>query len=552
MSDGKLVTDFLFETSWEVCNKVGGIYTVLSSKAGVLKNLHKDKVIFIGPDLTGIANQPDFRESVTLLGSWKKQAKKEGLNVRVGRWEIPGKPIAILVGFEGYYPQRDNIFKNMWEWFGVDSLRAFGDYDESCMFAYACGEVIRSFVKFNKLSGSRVTANFHEWMTGMGLLYCKHFVPEVSTVFTTHATTVGRSICGNNKPLYDFLSDYNGDQMARQLNVVSKHSLEKITAKEADCFTTVSDITARECEKLLGKLPDVVTPNGFTDGYVVKGKKRETTRTESRAILTSVAEAIFGYELPEDVMFVGISGRYEFRNKGIDVFIDSLAQLKTQKSLQKEIVGVIMVPAGTCAPRQEVLERLESKGPVYGSPIYCPYLTHWMNRIESDNVMNAIRNKKFMNSKDEKVKIIFVPCYLNGEDGIFNKTYYDLLCGFDLTVFPSYYEPWGYTPLESIAFSVPTITTSLSGFGCWAEKQCDEKGIAGGVAVVKRSDRNYQDVVKEISLLILEYSGKSESERGLISKRASDLSQKALWQDFIKEYGKAYSIALKKHDIPAM
>jgi glycosyltransferase involved in cell wall biosynthesis len=548
MPNINITPDFIFESSWEVCNKVGGIYTVLSTKAGSLRSLYKDDIIFIGPDLSDRTSQPDFKEMPRLLSSWRKQAETDGLKLRVGRWEIPGRPIAVLVDFSSFYAQKNQIYTNMWEWFGVDSLRGWGDYDESCMFAVACGEVIRSYMNFSGLSGKNVIAQFNEWTTGMGLLYCKHYVPEVSTIFTTHATSVGRSIAGNNLPLYDFMADYNSDQMAKQLNMVSKHSLEKISAREADCFTTVSDMTARECKFMLGVAPDVVTPNGFEDMFVKKGINGLNARKESRKVLSDVAEAVFGYELAEDTLFVGIGGRYEFRNKGIDAFIDSMFQLKNYRLLQNEVVAVIMVPGDVSSPRTEIIDRLNKPEEKRDGPIYMPFLTHWLNNIESDQILKMIRFRGFRNSREDKVKILFVPCYLNGNDGIFNKTYYDMLCGMDLTVFPSYYEPWGYTPLESIAFSVPTITTNLTGFGDWALKRGDEKGLTDGVAVVKRSDHNYQDVVKEIAITILDYTLMSPQERLLTSKRAKALSEKALWPVFITEYEKAYSLALKSNN----
>jgi len=535
--------DFIFESSWEVCNKVGGIYTVLSTKAKTLQLLHKDHLFFIGPDL-GSENQ-FFIESPRLLSAWKKQALADGLQVRVGRWDIPGKPIVILVKHDAYYAHKNQIYSDFWKWFGVDSLNGFGDYDESCMFAYACGEVIKSFTRFTGTYDKNVIAHFDEWTTGLGLLYCKHYMPEIATVFTTHATSVGRSICGNNMPLYDFLSDYYGDQMARQLNMVSKHSVEKTAAIQADGFTTVSNITATECLQLLEKQPDVVTPNGFEDQFVPKGKKALLARKESRESLTRVTEALLGCSLTEDPLFIGISGRYEFRNKGIDVFIDALNELKKQTSLEREVVAFIMVPGDVSAPRQEVIERLAHPEIKPDGPIYFPFTPHWLNHIESDRVLSMIKFRGFKNAKTDLVKLIFVPCYLNGNDGIFNKSYYDLLPGFDLTVFPSYYEPWGYTPLESIAFSVPTITTNLAGFGSWAIQDGDKKGISDGVAVVSRSDHNVKDVINEIALIMLDYTRKSETEQELIRERAKELSTRALWSEFIAAYNLAYHIALQ-------
>lgn len=542
MDNGRMTPDYIFEVSWEVCNKVGGIYTVLSTRAKSLQNSNKDRILFIGPDLND--TNADFTEVPSLLAPWRKQAAKAGLKVRVGRWEVPGRPIVLLVDFHDYFAQKYQIYTDVWNWFGVDSLHAYGDYDESCMFAWACGEVIRNFYEFNTLEDQKVIAHFNEWTTGFGLLYCKQYLPNVATVFTTHATSIGRSICGNNKPLYDFMSSYNGDQMARELNMTSKHSVEKIAAHQADCFTTVSDITAKECRMLLEKAPDVITPNGFEDQFVPKGKKADRTRAASREILTRVTEALCSCSLSEDVLFVATSGRYEFRNKGLDVFIESLYKLQKQKSLEREVVAFILVPGDVSAPRQEVISRLASATPAT-EPLYYPWTAHWLNHIENDNVLKMIQYRGLKNLATDKVKIVFVPCYLNGKDGILNMPYYDLLAGFDLTVFPSYYEPWGYTPLESIAFSVPTITTNLAGFGAWALQQGDQEGISDGVSVLNRNDHNVQQVSEAIALTMLEFVRKSDNERKLIAERAQKLSQKAHWSEFMDAYRESYDVALK-------
>jgi len=179
------------------------------------------------------------------------------------------------------------------------------------------------------------------------------------------------------------------------------------------------------------------------------------------------------------------------------------------------------------------------------SPLYYPWTSHWLNHIENDSVLKMIQYRGLKNTAKDKVKVVFVPCYLNGNDGILNMPYYDLLSGFDLTVFPSYYEPWGYTPLESIAFSVPTITTNLAGFGAWALQEGDQEGISDGVAVLNRNDHNVQQVSEAIALTMLDFVGKSDNERKLIANRAQKLSQKAHWSEFIESYLQAYDIALK-------
>lgn len=543
--DTKTTTpEYLFESSWEVCNKVGGIYTVLSTKAHTLQQMFNDKVIFIGPDVWGPANAPDFIEDDTLFADWKKHARTtDKLKMKVGRWNVPGTPPVVLVDFKPFFSERDAFFYSMWENFRVDSMHAYGDYDESCIFAYAVGKVIESFYNFYNLSDKKVTALFNEWMLGMGALYIQKQLPAIATLFTTHATSIGRSIAGNNKALYAYMDGYNGDQMAKELNMEAKHSLEKQAAHYVDCFTTVSDITARECKQLLDKAPDIVTPNGFEPNFVPEGKEYTKKRAEARKTLINVAEKLLGCSISPDALLVSTSGRYEYRNKGIDVFIEAMNRVRNSGELQREVVVFLMVPAWVRDARADLKEVIE-KNIQTTSPMQMPFITHWLNLMDQDKVLNYISHAGFTNQASEKLKIIFVPCYLDGRDGIFNKPYYDLLIGMDVTVYPSYYEPWGYTPLESVAFGIPTVTTNLAGFGLWAEKSVSGKNISEGVAVIERTDFNYFDVADAITTSILSLVKKDEKEVEEIRKRCFKLAKQAEWSKFIVFYQKAFSDAL--------
>ena len=545
MDNTTTTPEYLFESSWEVCNKVGGIYTVLSTKAHTLQQSFKDKLIFIGPDVWDNTNAPDFIEDDVLFADWKTYTKTtENLKVKVGRWNVPGTPPVILVDFKPFFKERDAFFYSMWESFRVDSIHAYGDYDESCIFAYAVGKVIESFYHFYKLENKKVAALFNEWMLGMGALYIKKQLPAVATLFTTHATSIGRSIAGNNKALYAYMDGYNGDQMAGELNMEAKHSLEKQTALHVDCFTTVSDITARECKQLLDKAPDIVTPNGFEPNFVPTDKEYDKKRTAARRDLLNVAEKLLGCPISPDAFLVSTSGRYEYRNKGIDVFIEAMNRVRTSGRLQREVVAFIMVPAWVRDARADLKEVID-KNIRTTSPMQMPFVTHWLNLMEQDKVLNYISHSGFTNSAADKLKIIFVPCYLDGRDGIFNKPYYDLLIGMDATVYPSYYEPWGYTPLESIAFGIPTITTDLAGFGLWAKKHVTGNNISEGVAVVNRDDFNYFEVADAITSSILTLAGKDKKEAEEIRKRSFCLAAKAEWSKFIVYYEEAFRIALE-------
>lgn len=545
MDNTTTTPEYLFESSWEVCNKVGGIYTVLSTKAHTLQQSFKDKLIFIGPDVWDNTNAPDFIEDDVLFADWKTYTKTtENLKVIVGRWNVPGTPPVILVDFKPFFKERDAFFYSMWESFRVDSIHAYGDYDESCIFAYAVGKVIESFYHFYKLEGKKVAALFNEWMLGMGALYIQKQLPAIATLFTTHATSIGRSIAGNNKALYAYMDGYNGDQMAGELNMEAKHSLEKQTALHVDCFTTVSDITARECKQLLDKAPDIVTPNGFEPNFVPTDKEYDKKRTAARRDLLNVAEKLLGCPISPDAFLVSTSGRYEYRNKGIDVFIEAMNRVRTSGRLQREVVAFIMVPAWVRDARADLKEVID-KNIRTTSPMQMPFVTHWLNLMEQDKVLNYISHSGFTNSAADKLKIIFVPCYLDGRDGIFNKPYYDLLIGMDATVYPSYYEPWGYTPLESIAFGIPTITTDLAGFGLWAKKHVTGNNISEGVAVVNRDDFNYFEVADAITSSILTLAGKDKKEAEEIRKRSFCLAAKAEWSKFIVYYEEAFRIALE-------
>lgn len=546
MNKKLILPDYIFESSWEVCNKVGGIYAVLSTRANTLQKVLTDKVIFIGPDCWHDNENIYFTEDDCLLADWREAAAKEGLKVKVGRWNIPGKPISILVDFEPFYDKKDEIYTRLWEDFQVDSLHAYGDYDEASMFSYAAAKVVESFYKFNIKADQKVVYHGNEWMTGLGLLYIKRYMPQIATIFTTHATSIGRSIAGNNKPLYDYLFAYNGDQMAEELNMQSKHSIEKQTAHNVDCFTTVSEITANECKELLDKPVDIVLPNGFEDDFIPKGAAFTRKRKAARKKVLEVANALLGTDLGDDTLIVSTSGRYEFRNKGVDVYIEAMNRLLRDKNLKKNVLAFIEVPGWCGEPRRDLIERMQS-GKKFDTPLDIPMITHWLHNMSHDNVLSMLKYLDMQNKKDDKVKLIFLPCYLNGDDGILNISYYDIILGNDLCIYPSYYEPWGYTPLEAVAFKVPCITTDLAGFGLWANSvkggYCE---IEDGVKVIHRTDYNYSEVADSIKDTVAKFSNFDDKTIKAIRTKAFNLSKKALWSEFIKYYYKAYDFAIRK------
>ena len=538
MNDMKLKPDFLFEISWEVCNKVGGINTVIATKARTVCVKYGDRYFTIGPDL-GQGADREFEEDPALLKGWRQTLYEKGIRVRVGRWRIVGRPQVILVDFSSLIPRKDEILTKLWEDYHVDSLSGQWDYIEPVLFGYAAGVVIASYVKSFCTTTEKVVAHCHEWMAAATGLYLRKYAPYVATVFTSHATVMGRCIAGNRLPLYNDLTKFNADELARQFNVTAKHSLEKIAAANHDAFLTVSDITANECKYLLGRDPDGITPNGFENDFVWTGEEYYTKRDEARRAMIDVAEACLGSKFGSDPLIIGTSGRYEFRNKGIDVFLESLKLLAASDKLEREVLAYITVPAANRGPRADLQAHLADPAqPI--DPNQYRFTTHYLENPDWDPIVNSIKGS-ILARPDSKVKVIFVPTYLNKTDGIFNKDYYELLVGMDVTVFASYYEPWGYTPLESVAFSVPTITTTLAGFGLWVDKHREH----AGVEVVRRDDFNDQEVQEKISDALLRFSALDSRHINEVRVSASDLSMTALWEHLFSAYEQAYSEAVE-------
>lgn len=534
--------DYLFEVSWEICNKVGGIHTVIATKiqtiAKVLKNTH----ILIGPDvLKQDQSDSEFIEDHILMKAWKAKVYDENLRIRIGRWKINQEPIVILVDYTTFFPQKNEILKNLWEKYKLDSISGQWDYIEPVLFSYAAGKVIESYINFHCAPSDKIIAQFHEWMTGAGLLYLRLVKPQVGTIFTTHATVLGRCIAGNNLPLYNNLQNYDPDSTAQKFNIVAKQSMEKIAAQTADSFTTVSDITAKECKQFLKKSVDKITPNGFQE-FIHGDSGFKKKQQEGRNLLMNVAEALLDPPVSDNTFFICISGRYEFRNKGIDVFIKSLGKINKDNSLKNNIIAYILVPAGHHGPSKDLLENLSDKE--NRKHINNKFLTHELNDPNYDPILNCIQGNNITNNKEDKVKIIFVSSYLDGNDGVFNIPYYDLLTGFNLSVFPSYYEPWGYTPLESIAFKVPTITTSLAGFGLWVKNHYE--GDRPGVSVIDRTDTNDEYLIDRIIFHIHRHINYNEEESYAIKENAFEISKIALWDNLISYYLEAYNDALKE------
>jgi len=589
--------DYLFETSWEVCNKVGGIYTVVKSKAKLLKKLYKNYYL-IGPYVQKNA-ELDFTEKKipSKLKPAFDELKEQGIICHFGAWNIQGEPNTILIEFEGLKNQTNYYKEQFWNNFQVDSMNTSWEFEEPMLWAVAVGMLLEKMPSL--LGTKKIVGHFHEWLAGFALLYLKMKESPVRTIFTTHATMLGRSIAGSGKPLYNLLDQINPEQEARNLGVMDKFSTEKACANTSNVFTTVSEITSLEAEKLLGRKADVLLLNGLDTSlfptFEEISLKHKKFRERTREFLSYYFFPYYSFDVENSLNFF-IVGRFEYGNKGLDILIEALSRLndhlKAKKS-KKTINVFFWIPRGVNStnPRlsesktsyvqiketiedhsEEILKQIKdnflncSKEELSkpskisehvltkefvssvkkmrlnfnknGNPLLT---THILQNENNDAIVNAFKQFGLTNKKEDKIKVIDYPIYLTGVDGLLDLKYYDAILGCHLGIFPSYYEPWGYTPLECAALGVPAITTDLAGFGQFIDNQNKK----GGIYVLKRMNKSREDIINDLMKKMLRYYKLSQKQRVEQKIEAKHLSTLADWNTFVENYVEAHNLALK-------
>lgn len=535
----------LFEVSWEVCNKVGGVHSVLATKAPLMVQDFQNQFISIGPDVyRETEKHPEFTEDSKLFSSWRKQAAREGLRVRVGYWNIPSRPVVIIVDFTPFISQKNDILGFFWDKYQVDSISGGWDYVEPVLFGYAAGKVIESFSRYHFTLNTTIIAHFQEWLSGAGVLYLKDKAPYIATAYTAHDTLIGRYLARESHSLYGGYADINIQDIAFKHNLVSKLSIEKAAAMHADVFTTVSSITAQECTNFLGKSVDFITPNGINPESL-SAEEIALKQASSRKKLLQIAAAITNTPSAENSLLISHVGRNDLENEGVDIFIESLDQLVKTVDVNRPVIAFCFVNSNHYGARKEVVARLKS-GKTTGIAD-SPFISHGLHDEENQQIYNRLKEIATTTASGHQVQIILIPTLLDGTDGVFNLKYGDIIRGFDLTVYPSYYKPWGYHPLESLSFAVPTVCTSITGFGAWIKDSHIDCGDA--IRVVERTDTNDEEIIDEISKIISEFTRKSEPELAAARKHAAAIAQSASWSELIKPIKEAYNQAVGKVEL---
>jgi len=593
----KANADMLFETSWEVCNKVGGIYTVVKSKVELMLENYKEYFL-VGPyfeEKTRLETQ-----QVVVPDNLKRifdRLAEEGIVCYFGKWLIKGKPQVILLGTQGLVNQKDNIKKWLWEEYGIDTLFSNWDFEEPMIWAYAVGKLLQYIGE--EYHDKKIVAHFHEWLAGIALLYLKKANSPIKTVFTTHATMLGRSIAGNGGDLYSMLDTLDPDKTAKELGVSDKFLTERACAQTAEVFTTVSEITAIEAEKILGRRADVLVLNGLDIQKFPNFEECSIKHQESRDI---IREFLSYYFLPyytidmEQTLLLFIVGRYEFKNKGIDIFIKALGRLNEKlkkEGCRKTIVAFFWIPTGVNGIRTELLESADKYEQIrefvsrnlpsvktrlinqillksdlenaelfsdefmlearqhmmrFGIDGSVPLSTHYLHDENKDATQQGFRAEGLLNREEDVVKVIQYPVYLDGHDNLLGLKYYDALQGCHFGIFPSYYEPWGYTPLESAALGVPALTTDLAGFGRYIKKKIKDldKDDEGGIFILDRLNKPDDKVVEKFVKVLKMFVSLRKKDRVEQKIVAKELCEYADWKVMIDNYINAHNLALER------
>lgn len=591
----------LFEVATEVANRVGGIYSVIKSKAPVTCKEYKDRYCLIGPLNKKSADieveeleptNPHIKASLDAMS-------QRGIKYLYGRWLIEGAPKVLLFDIGSAYHFLDEWKADLWTVAGIPAPSADTETNNAIILGYIVAWFLGEYVAHD--TDHAVVAHFHEWLAGIALPLCRKRRIDVTTIFTTHATLLGRYLCAGSVDFYNNLQWFDVDAEAGKRGIYHRYCVERAAAHSCDVFTTVSHITAFEAEHLLKRKPDGVLPNGLN---VVKFSAvhefQNLHAIQKEKINNFVRGHFYGhYDFDlENTLYFFIAGRYEYRNKGADMYIESLARLnhrlKTSGS-KKTVVAFIIMPASTHSYTVETLkgqavikaldETVKEIQQTIGRRLFdhCarisehgkeipeldellsssdkvllkrrvfalkrnslpPIVTHNMTDDSADPILNQIRRVQLFNHPTDRVKIVFHPEFLNSNNPILPMDYDDFVRGCHLGVFPSYYEPWGYTPAECTVMGVPSITTNLSGFGCYMEDLI-ENSSDYGIYIVDRRQKGVDDSINQLADCMYDFTTKSRRQRINQRNRTERLSDLLDWKRMGLEYIKARQLALRR------
>ncbi len=583
---------FLLEVAWEVCSQIGGIYTVIKTKAPNMVDRWKENYLLVGPYHQHTSSL-EFEEVVVpeTLRPVVEKLTAAGIPSHYGRWLTDGRPAVLLLDYRARYEQLGNDKYFLWKDNGISIEGSDGEVDAVIAFGACVAELLRCA---SEGLGQKLVAHFHEWMAGVAIPRIRHMKLPIATVFTTHATQLGRYIAANDPHFYSNLPVINADAEARRYMIWSKYAIERAAAHASHVFTTVSEVTAREAQYLLGRKPEFVLPNGLNAHHFTALHEFQNLHLKYKE---RIHEFVMGHFFPsysfdlDRTLYIFTSGRYEYLNKGMDLFIEALHRLNERlKSTPKPptVVAFIITRAPTknlnvtslqnhlrledlkttCREMeqslgQRILEaaargRMPTYDDIFTEDIqlrlkrailarkttqWPPVVTHDLWDDANDPVMNHLRHRNLINAPGDPVKVVFHPDFVS-LSSLFSLDYDQFVRGCHMGVFPSYYEPWGYTPLECLALGLPTVTTDLSGFGAYVERHVPD-ALQNGVLVLNRSKAAAEHCIEQLSSFLVKFCELNRRERISLRNRAERITERFTWDVMAAHYHRAHSEALR-------
>ncbi len=593
-------SEFLFECAWEVCNQVGGIYTVIRSKVpSVIEKWGTENYCLIGPyfeEQVSAVFDPIYDETDPIFKA-AQILKNGGLDIYYGNWLISGRPKVILFNIESAFSRLNEIKYELWEHHAIELPADNVLYNQVTAFGYMVEEFFK-VLHYHKLLDANIIAHFHEWMAGVPIPELRRENLDVKIVFTTHATLIGRYLAMNDPNFYKNLSNYNWEAEAKRFNVLPIAQFERAAAHGAHVFTTVSDVTAMECEHLLGRKPDVILPNGIN---VKRFEVLHHVQTMHMDFKEKIHEFVRGhffqsysFDLDNTIYFF-TSGRYEYHNKGYDLTLEALARLNwkmKEANIDRTVVTFFVTKQpfhsfnaevlhsraqmeeiqNVCEDIQEqvgkrLYENITSNDGKYEFPelnkMVDDYdrlklrrfiqgwkskqmptvVTHNLIDDNKDDILNYLRTANLLNYKDDKVKIVYHPDFISASNPLFRMDYNQFVRGCHLGIFPSYYEPWGYTPLECLASGIPSVTSDLSGFGDYVINNVPNHEV-NGMFITKRKFRSFNDSAEELANILFAFVKQDRRERIGLRYKSEEAALQFGWSNLRKYYDEAYEKAL--------
>lgn len=583
---------FLVEVAWEVCSQIGGIYTVIKTKAPNMVERWKDNYLLVGPYHQQTSSL-EFEETTPpeYLAEIVDELARIGLPAHYGRWLTDGRPAVLLLDYKARYSRLGEDKYFLWKDNGIALEGEDGEVDAVVAFGFCVTEFLQRLAA--KIP-SKIIGHFHEWMAGIALPRARHLQLPIATVFTTHATQLGRYIASNDPNFYVNLPGIKADDAARHYTIWSKYAIERAATHSAHIFTTVSEVTAREAEFLLGRRPEFVLPNGLNAHHFTALHEFQNLHLKYKE---RIHEFTMGHFFPsysfelDRTLYLFTSGRYEYLNKGMDLFIESLHRLNERLKTHPKpptVVAFIITRAPTkslnvaslqnhlrfeelkttCKEMEQSLgQRImeaaaRGRMPTYDeiftedvqlrlkrsilarkSSQWPPVVTHDLWDDSNDPVLNHLRHRNLLNGPNDPVKVVFHPDFVS-LTSLFSLDYDQFVRGCHMGVFPSYYEPWGYTPLECLALGLPTVTTDLSGFGAYVERHVPD-ALQNGVLVLNRSKVAAEQCIEQLTSFLVRFCELNRRERIALRNRAERITERFTWDVMAAHYHRAHTEALR-------